>query len=144
MRISKINYFLIVAMMYGCSKHMVPINSATETGSGKILFSVSAMATYKRYLEARNAREFVVTEDGKRGFYTYCTDAVKEECSDYKSSQLLDYCFDRTRTVCKVFAKAGQVVWENPGQWKTEETVGMHFFVDHKGVRVDSLGKESN
>jgi hypothetical protein len=120
---------------------LIPVEPAVYTGSGEISFSVSAMATFSRYMEKHTALDFVVTIDGERGFYSYCKNPGDRECLQYQTESLLHYCLSLADMDCRVFATSRRIVWERPGMWSTNEKVGMHFFIDHKGVRVDKLNE---
>jgi hypothetical protein len=128
-------------LIVACTRQPIPVESTAATGNGDISFSVSAMATFRRYMENQNARDFAVTIDGTRGFYSYCKDPYDRACLQYRTESLLQYCRARSDVDCRVFAKNRHMVWENPGNWSTKEKVGMHFFVDHKGVRADKLSE---
>jgi len=123
----------------GCAYKQNQIQLSSEIGSSDIRFSVSAMATFRYYSKQNQPKVFAVTLDGERGFYTYSSADPEKECRDNTSSLLMTYCSERSGNSCKIFAKNGQVVWRDPGLWETTETLGMHFFVDHKGKQSHRL-----
>jgi len=129
----------MISLLAACSPNHEPTEQPLEIGKGEINFSVSAMATFRYYTRQKMPGEFVVTKDGERGFYSYCTYNPNTECRENTSEQLLALCRERSGKTCKVFATKGKVVWKDPGLWRTDEKVGMHFFVDHKGVQSHKL-----
>lgn len=131
--------FITAVMLWGCATTDSILPSRADIGAGDIQFSVSSTATYRYYKDQKQPRDFVVTVDGERGFYTYCATSREIECRKNTSELLLDICTERTGKNCRIFAIDGKVVWEDPGQWRNSGTVGMHFFVDHKGIRTDKL-----
>ena len=82
---------------------------------------------------------FVVTVNGDRGFYTFCTSNPDDECLDSTGGPLLEYCHERAGEDCKIFAMDGLVVWQNPGKWRNSENEGLQYYIDHRGVRTDKL-----
>lgn len=111
----------------------------SNIGSGNISFSVSSTATYKRYLGQKLPKLFVVSVDGDRGFYTFCTNNPEEECLENTSGSLLKICREKTDNICKIFAMDGHVVWTDPGHWRNPNSLGLHYYVDHRGIRTDKL-----
>jgi hypothetical protein len=130
---------LAVILLCGCAKQPVALEEASTYGTGEIKFSVSSMATYRYYSDQKHPGFFVVTLDGERGFYTYCSVDMTEECREHTPTKLLEHCREFSNKTCKVFAVNGNVVWKNPGSWRTKEREGMHFFVDHRGIRSHQL-----
>jgi hypothetical protein len=137
-------YSFPLILIFACTRQPIPIESAAPAGSGEIRFSVSAMATFRRYMEKQTAQDFAVTIDGSRGFYSYCRSLADPECLHYSAESLLQYCHTLSGVDCRVFAKNRRMVWKNPGNWSTTEKVGMHFFVDHRGIPVDKLSETRN
>ena len=136
--INKLAFFFMTILVCACTLDQSPSESS-DTGSGNISFSVSSTTTYQRYLQQKLPKVFVVTVDGDRGFYTFCTGNPKEECLENTSGPLLEVCRERTGESCKIFAMDGVVVWKDPGQWRNSETVGLHYYVDSRGIRTDKL-----
>ena len=136
--INVIAVFLMTIPVCACALSQ-RTSKSSDTGSGNILFSISSTATFHYYLEKELPKVFVVTVDGDRGFYTFCTGNLEEECLENTSGPLLEVCRESTGSSCKIFAVDGHVVWTDPGQWRNPKSVGLHHFVDHQGIRTDKL-----
>ena len=128
---------IAVLLLAACGVPSKDDGSVNFTGAGSIRLTSSALKSYEYYFRHRQGLDFVITEDGTRGFYSYCTSASSFQCADPDAIELLKHCEERTSSPCKVFARDKKIVWQNPGNWRTEiQPSVLHYYHDWRGFPV--------
>jgi hypothetical protein len=98
-----ISLVIITAALGGCQ-------SSSIYGSGPVSLSDSTERLYKNYLSKDSPQAFVITKDGRRGFYTYCNHGLN--CLD-DVHDAVSRCEDSIGEKCFVFAEYGEITWKN-------------------------------
>jgi hypothetical protein len=84
-----------------------------NVGTGPITLSPGVQQSFEAYKAERSPGFFVVSEDGRRSFYNYCSAG---RCYRSSSNEVIHRCEQNSGGKdCKVYASKGQVVWQkNP------------------------------
>lgn len=113
-----------------CLINLSGCQSSSIYGSGPITLSKSSERHFKMYLSKDTPQAFLVTQDGKSAFYTYCQ--MGHNCRN-DSFDAVSRCEDRKGKKCYIFAEYGKIVWQGYQQPTSQHESGADFSIKSFG-----------
>jgi hypothetical protein len=94
--------------------------SKSYTGEGEVKLSNQVISNFQNYIKIKKIDGkkadpgiFMITLDGSKSYYYYCTHNLGGGCMDNAGHAEVSACKKYTKKECKVFARKRRVIWKN-------------------------------
>jgi hypothetical protein len=96
------------------------VYSKSYTGEGEVKLSNQVISNFQNYIKLKKIKGkkadpgiFMITLDGSKSYYYYCTHNLGGGCIDNAGHAEVTACKKYTKKECKLFSRKRRVLWKN-------------------------------
>ena len=96
------------------------VYSKSYTGEGEVKLSNQVISNFQNYIKLKKIKGkradpgiFMITLDGSKSYYYYCTHNFGGGCIDTAGHAEMKACKSATKKECRLFARKRRVLWKN-------------------------------
>tara|TARA_B100000780_G_scaffold48616_1_gene30208 strand:+ start:38 stop:634 length:597 start_codon:yes stop_codon:yes gene_type:complete len=106
---------IVLGLLFGGNAY-----SKSYTGEGEVKLSNQVISNFQNYIKLKKIKGqradpgiFMITLDGSKSYYYYCTNNLGGGCVDNAGYYEMKVCKSATKKECRLFARKRRVLWKN-------------------------------